>query len=166
MATTKQTQDERQQTLAHYVASGLSLAEAAENTGVSLSAAKVIQRSPLFEALVAKYQRETNSPVTERLVGNLEEFIEQTALPRLMAMVEDDKSSVSMAAIKATFELYKSLTTKDAKAAEASLTIVLSDRETQTLRELMSMPSPVVHTVQPVQSARQLLDAMQAIENV
>lgn len=158
--------EERSQTLAHLVASGLSLVDASEQLSISVAAAKVIARSPLFEALVAKYQRESSIPIHERLRSDLEAMIEDIVLPRLRELINADRETTSLSACRAVGDLYKALVTQDTKSIENSLTIVLSDRESATLHELMQLPVIDIAPAEPVQSAKELIFALEVDEEV
>jgi N-methylhydantoinase B/oxoprolinase/acetone carboxylase alpha subunit len=158
--------EERSQTLAHLVASGLSLVDASHQLGITLPNAKVIAKSPLFEALVTKYQRENTLTANERLRSDLEAMIEDIVIPRLRELIESERETTSLSACRAAGDLYKSLVTQDSKSIENSLTIVLSERESATLHELMQLPPIDVSPAEPVQNARELILALEASEDV
>lgn len=163
---TAQVNEERSQTLAHLVASGLSLVDASHQLGITLPNAKVIAKSPLFEALVTKYQRENTLTANERLRSDLEAMIEDIVIPRLRELIESERETTSLSACRAAGDLYKSLVTQDSKSIENSLTIVLSERESATLHELMQLPPIDVSPAEPVQNARELILALEASEDV
>lgn len=160
MPTTAKLNQDRQQTLAHLVASGVELSEAASQLGISVPSAKVIARSPLFEALVKKYQREEALPATERLLSTLEQLIENDVLPRLRELVQSERETTALSACRASAELYKSLKGQDKQAVEATVNIVLSERETATLQAITQMDDVIVPEYEEVQTAQELYESL------
>ena len=165
MATTAQLNDQRQQTLAHLVANGTELTVAAAQLGLTVPSAKVISRSPLFRALVKKYEREKSLPTQERLVVALEDVIENEVIPKLRELIQSEKDTTALTAARATAELYKSLKQQDGKGLEATVNIVLSERETTTLHALVKMDDVVVPEYEEVQSADALYAHLKSLQD-
>lgn len=156
MATTAQKNADRQQTLAHMVASGQTLVQAATQLGLTIASAQVIARSPLFNALVQKYQREQSLPFEERLQARLDEVVEDTLLPGLVDDLESEIDSVRDRARAKFLKLYEITKSKDKKALEGVFSIYLSDRESDTLKELLDMQDKKM----AVPSANELIEVM------
>lgn len=128
---------EDQKTMAQLVAAGVSPLKAAAQVGMTPSAARVVMRSPLFNALVEKHRAEILGPLIERTKKMLEEAVPDAVQTIIELSKTARQEAVRFNAAKAVLDWTKAVP-KDEKL-EAGLTIIIEGEAAANLRQLGAM---------------------------